>query len=216
MRLTLRTWAVVACLVALQAPVMFAVKSGPTRTKKPTIDLEIEQLEQTSSSDTVHVLVQTSGDIKVLAAELRTKGIKVRRQLLESGTFAIDISANDLLWLEGLDGVDSISVDAAVYSAPLSAESLLSYGGGSGTVKKASDLRAQLGLSDADPMGNGIGVAIIDSGIAPVYDLVANIKAFYDFTNGQSGVAATPRDGYGHGTHVAGLVSGSGGRSNGQ
>ena len=65
-------------------------------------------------------------------------------------------------------------------------------------------------------MGNGIGVAIVDSGIAPVYDLVANIRAFYDFTNGQSGVAATPRDGYGHGTHVAGLVAGSGGRSNGQ
>ena len=182
MRLTLRTWAVVACLVALQAPVMFAVKSGPTRTKKPTIDLEIEQLEQTSSSDTVHVLVQTSGDIKVLAAELRTKGIKVRRQLLESGTFAIDISANDLLWLEGLDGVDSISVDAAVYSAPLSAESLLSYGGGSGTVKKASDLRAQLGLTDSDPTGNGIGVAIVDSGIAPVSDLSSRIAAFYDFT----------------------------------
>jgi hypothetical protein len=105
---------------------MFAVKSGPTGTKKPTIDHEIEQLEQTSSSDTVHVLVQTSGDIKVLAAELRTKGIKVRRPLLESGTFAIDISANDLLWLEGLDGVDAISLDAPVYSAPLSSEPLLS------------------------------------------------------------------------------------------
>src|SRR4029077_4935574 len=126
MRLTLRTWAVVACLVALQAPVMFAVKSGPTRTKKPTIDLEIEQLEQTSSSNTVHVLVQTSGDIKVLAAELRSRNIKVRRELLKSGTFAIDISANDLAGLEGLDGVDSIPIDAPVYSAPLSSETLLS------------------------------------------------------------------------------------------
>ena len=136
----------------------------------------------------------------------------------ESGTFAIDISANDLLWLEGLDGVDSISVDAAVYlSAALSAESLLSNGGGSGTVKKASDLRALLGLSDTDPMGNGIGVAIVDSGIAPVDDLVANIKAFYDFTNGRAWrCRPLPRDGCGHGTHVAGLVAGSGGRSNGQ
>src|SRR5258705_8134269 len=164
MRLTLRTWAVVAFLVALQAPVMFAVKSGQTQTNKSRIDLEIEQLEQTSSSDTVHVLVQTSGDTKVLAAELRTRNIKVRRVLLKSGTFAIDISANDLAWLEGLDGVDSISVDAPVYSAPLSAESVLSNGGGQGALRKVPELRAQLGLTDADPMGNGIGVAVIDSG----------------------------------------------------
>src|SRR6266571_4547837 len=203
MRLTLRTWAVVASLVALQAPVMFAVKSGPTRANRPRIDREIKQLEQRSSSDTVHVLVQTSGDVKQLGGKLRSKGIKVRRQLLKSGTFAIDISANDLTWLEALDGVDSISVDAPVYSAPLSAESVLSNGGGAGTLKKAPELRAQLGLSDTDPMGNGIGVAVIDSGIAPVDDLVASITAFYDFTNEQPGVAATPLDGYGHGTHVA-------------
>jgi hypothetical protein len=72
MRVKLRTWAVVACLVALQAPVMFAVKGGRTGTKKPTIDREIDQLEQTSSSDTVHVLVQTSGDVTQLGGKLRS------------------------------------------------------------------------------------------------------------------------------------------------
>ena len=60
------------------------------------------------------------------------------------------------------------------------------------------------------PTGASIGVAIIDSGIAPIADFAGRITAFYDFTNGQGGVATTPYDGYGHGTHVAGLVGGSG------
>src|SRR5439155_12530916 len=77
-------------------------------------------------------------------------------------------------------------------------------------------LRALLGIANDPHRGAGVGVAVIDSGIAPVADLADKITAFYDFTNGQGGVAAAPVDGYGHGTHVAGLVAGSGAMSNGQ
>src|SRR5215216_3142887 len=211
----LRTWVVVAAVVATQSPVMFA-GHGATAKKKPRLDTAIVDFTQSGSTGTVHVLVQTSGDTTQLATALRSKGIKVRRQLLKSGTFAIDIDASHLAWLQALPGVDAVSVDAPVFSAPLSAESLLTVSGGTSIVKKASDLRAQLGLTDLDPTGVGIGVAVIDSGIAPVEDLSSNISAFFDFTNGQPGVASEPVDGYGHGTHVAGLVAGSGARSNGQ
>jgi serine protease AprX len=54
--------------------------------------------------------------------------------------------------------------------------------------------------------GQGVGVAVIDSGIEPGTDFDERIVAFYDFTRGDIR-AVTPIDPYGHGTHVAGLIA---------
>lgn len=75
------------------------------------------------------------------------------------------------------------------------------------------NLRATLGLT-SEYRGAGVGVAIIDSGIAQNWDLAGRIAAFYDFTKG--GVASSPIDAYGHGTHIAGLIAGNGTISNGK
>lgn len=64
-------------------------------------------------------------------------------------------------------------------------------------------------------LGQGIGIAIIDTGIAPHPDLTRNsprIRAFYDVTEPQN---TTPRDENGHGTHVAGIAAGDGVSSDG-
>src|SRR5262249_47963483 len=92
--------------------------------------------------------------------------------------------------------VSSVSIDAVVAITADSAEG------------PASAVRATLGLAQDTPAGAGIGVAVIDSGIASSADFGNRITSFYDFTNGAK--AAAPSDAYGHGTHVAGLIASAG------
>lgn len=54
--------------------------------------------------------------------------------------------------------------------------------------------------------GQGIGVAVLDTGIYPHHDLQGRIFLFRDYVQGK----ASPYDDNGHGTHICGIIGGNG------
>ncbi|HYR87099.1 MAG TPA: S8 family peptidase [Terriglobia bacterium] len=109
---------------------------------------------------------------------------------------AVEVTADKVEKLADSKNVKYVSLDERVHSF-------------SGEPRVASG--AALATQTYGVTGAGIGVAVIDSGIAAHPDL-QNVVKSVDFVdpNGTGRV-----DGYGHGTHVAGIVAGSGSASGG-
>jgi serine protease AprX len=102
-----------------------------------------------------------------------------------------------LEWLASQPEIAALSLDRAV----------------SGTLQDATVSTGARWIADRLGFeGKGVGVATIDSGVAAWHDdLEGRIAHFADFVGGQ----ADPYDDYGHGTHVAGIIAGSGRNSDG-
>jgi serine protease AprX len=81
-----------------------------------------------------------------------------------------------------------------------------------------------LATGDVPETGRGVGIAVIDSGVNAQHDDLwrsaagQRVVAFKDFTVPQSSNwnNVPPRDGFGHGTHVAGILAGNGFDSSGR
>lgn len=121
----------------------------------------------------------------------------IRRLPIIDGA-ALDFPNASLPLLAGNPLVERISLDRVIVGSMER----------TGSTIGAAAVRQQLGLD-----GAGVGIAVIDSGVAPSHDDLSDpatgaqrVDRFVDFTTGRQ----TPYDDYGHGTHVAGIIAGNG------
>ncbi len=180
-----------------------------------------------------------SGYRKGMGDALKAHGDKVKGEFKSIDAVAAEVHCDDLGALANMSETTSISIDgpmdthavargkktptltqaqaAAALQAPVFQSTLswpqlraASYLGSPYTSTDNSLRNTVNALLDAGITGaaGGIGIAVIDSGIAPGPEFENRITAFYDFTKGDI-QAVAPLDSYGHGTHVAGLITGT-------
>jgi serine protease AprX len=133
------------------------------------------------------------------ASRLAAKyNLKIKRQLRTGAV--VEVTAGQLAALQADGGVDHLSGNARYHSSALGVDPI-DEGIGADQVWAGAGRLPKL-------TGRGVTVALIDSGVDPNHwALRGKVAATVDFTGGD-GV-----DRFGHGTHVAAIIAGRGGKS---
>ena len=188
---------------------------------QPKIDRGLKESLRAGAATQPVIITVKAGHRADIRAALEQHGDRIRSEHPLVEALAVEIHSEDITEVSNHPWVEAMSLDATVTAgaapasraganrrAPLTSAATLASAVGT--------LRQTLGLPQtAGPnalAGDGVTVAVIDSGIAPLADL--RISAFYDFT--RNGIPVAPYDDYGHGTHVAGLIASSGQSSDNQ
>ena len=151
---------------------------------------------------TVPVIVYaTPGHLGDLTAEMDPAVVDDSLPLIDA--VSADVTASSLAALETLPYVDYVAADVPTFGTDYT---------NSLDVTNAAIGLGQIPQPTAGKFdGSGVGVAVLDSGSAPVPDLndasgQSRVVAFVDFVNGRRRMY----DDGGHGTFVDGLIAGSG------
>ena len=196
----------IAFLLIVALAVTAAGAAEPPKARRvhdAKLDKALREITRGQGEKMLRVIVRT--DARTRAGRARTLALRgvlhAEHALIDGLTATLSLEEIDALTLD--DDVLHVSIDAPV--------------AGQQTFTPGEVLRDTLGFLPGGGVQSGgnsfagdkIVVGVIDSGIQPSKDVDASrIDAFYDFTQG--GRAVKPYDDYGHGTHVAGLIGGSG------
>jgi serine protease AprX len=172
------------------ALVLVATSADAQRRARLSSDLQAH-LDSGATAAVDIIVGGTPDSISLLAAR---HGLAVKKTLRSGAVLTATPAALESLAADA--EVDAVSADALVRSQMALTTST------TGADAAWSGLISELG----ETSGRGVGVAIIDSGIAAHPALAGRVVANIDFTAAEGRGA----DGYGHGTHIAGIVAGGG------
>ena len=180
-----------SCLVL--SGLVLAAASANAQSRHARISRDLEQRLQAGDTDATSVIV--AGTPERIARIAARHGLRITKQLatgavLEVPAGALEAVAND----REVDSLSSnllVEAHMAVTNQTIGAD-LVQQGGWAPGIGPLS--------------GAGIGVAVIDSGVAQMPELRGRVIASKDFTDDR-GIG---QDQHGHGTHVAGIIAASG------
>ena len=145
------------------------------------------------TKETLEVIVHSNSTCEHIRDQITNVGGKIKYELPFIGAFAVELPTNAVAQVAQHHRVEYIHDDAKVFKS----------------MDIATKVVGSVMVNETGYTGKGIGVAVLDTGVYPHEDLVRptnRIVAFRDFINDRS----RPYDDDGHGTHVAGIIAGSG------
>jgi serine protease AprX len=168
----------------------------------------VAQAATASAADQVPVVVRgTPGSGGAAQQAVEQFGGTVGRQLGVINGFSATVPVDRLAALRAVPGVAEVTADAGLTLSDADVTDQISQVGSMYTIA-TQDTGAQ-DLWERGDTGQGVDVALIDSGVASVDGLTASGKVVRgpDLTQ-DNGTALQGVDTYGHGTHMAGIIAG--------
>jgi serine protease AprX len=137
---------------------------------------------------------------------VRALGGRITRPLPLIGGFAASVPADRITTLAGDPTIAELAVDGRIRMATAATSAY-------DDIDPNLAWRRAIRLNQVDEGidGTGVTVAMIDTGVSHHVDLDGRMLARVDFTPGAAG-----DDGFGHGTHLAGVIAGDGTASDGK
>ena len=197
-------------LVAAKLPTVALSHDGniaASQTAQSSISPSLSDLADRHPRRQVEVIVQLDAGTSPAAGRdlVRSLGGRVSGDLHIIHGLAAGMTAGAARELAGSSGVRAVSLNARVKKNSIDSSQLVTSYPASVQAPKPWSLGAT---------GNGVGVAVVDTGIAG--DLADFAKSQTDSTSREiasvvtNPYAKTDLDSYGHGTHVAGIIAGNG------
>ena len=165
-------------------------------------------LEQLARGPRVQVIVVARHNVDALEGDLHRAGVKHPQLVPIVHGLTAELTASQIDYLAGAANVERIMYDAPVRLS----DTALDPAALASAYPAVMDA-VGLWSNRVDPLtGKGIGVAVIDSGVAPHLDFGSRIVLNKNFNPAVAGAIDT----YGHGTAVAGIIAGNGTASRGE